>query len=199
MKHYHRDIFGYCNFSEMYREAVERFPAFSHFVEVGSFLGQSSVYMAVEINNSKKKITLDCIDIWDIPNTQEYRSSVNFLGPEYVSGDDVYMQFLKNIEPVRHIIKPIKLPSVTASKLYEDESLDLVFLDGDHRHDAVYEDCKTWFPKIKNEGAAIAGDDYVGETKEGIDTFFKTLGIVPNKVGRSWYVTKDNKEIWGCY
>ena len=33
-------------------------------MEVGSFLGKSAVFMAVEIINSGKRIKFDCIDHW---------------------------------------------------------------------------------------------------------------------------------------
>ena len=47
---------------------VEKFSSGSKFVEVGSWKGKSAAYMAVEIINSKKKITLDCIDTWEGSN-----------------------------------------------------------------------------------------------------------------------------------
>ena len=51
MDHFYEDI---CGFSQndlftLYKKIVEKFPSGSHFVEVGSFLGKSASFMAVEI------------------------------------------------------------------------------------------------------------------------------------------------------
>jgi predicted O-methyltransferase YrrM len=40
-----------------------------------------------------------------------------------------------------------------------NESLDLVFIDGDHSEDAVLRDLHFWFRKVRR-GGQILGDDY---------------------------------------
>ena len=42
------------------------------------------------------------------------------------------------------------------------ESLDLVFLDGDHRYSSISQDIDLWWPKIKN-GGILCGHDYNGK------------------------------------
>jgi predicted O-methyltransferase YrrM len=51
------------------------------------------------------------------------------------------------------------MKSVEASKLYEDESLDFVFIDADHTKEGFSDDMDCWFPKVK-QGGVIAGHDY---------------------------------------
>jgi hypothetical protein len=51
--------------------------------------------------------------------------------------------------------------STDASNLFEDASIDIVFIDGDHSYDAVYMDMETWLPKVK-AGGVMWGDDFGG-------------------------------------
>jgi len=73
MEHFYKDIYGFADYLGIYRKAVKMFPSGSHFVEVGSFLGKSAVFMAVEIINSGKNIKFDCVDHW--LGSDEHRSS----------------------------------------------------------------------------------------------------------------------------
>ena len=47
MEHFYNNIFGFFNFDNLYRDMVNKFDSGAHFVELGGFLGKSSVYMAV--------------------------------------------------------------------------------------------------------------------------------------------------------
>ena len=73
MEHFYKDIYGFCDYVGLYKKAVEIFPSGSHFVEVGSFLGKSAVFMAVEIINSGKRIKFDCVDHWK--GSKEHRDN----------------------------------------------------------------------------------------------------------------------------
>lgn len=53
------------------------------------------------------------------------------------------------------------MDSQTAVKIFADEILDLVFLDGDHRYEYFKEDVLHWLPKIK-EGGILCGHDCEG-------------------------------------
>ena len=64
MKHFYENIEGWAAFRGLYRVAVADAPSDrqSLFVEVGSWLGRSAAYMAVEIINSGKPIDFSCVD-----------------------------------------------------------------------------------------------------------------------------------------
>ena len=65
MKHfYQRCGEAWFNYPDIYSQVVLGANNNSHFVEVGSWKGMSSAYMAVEIINNKKNIKFDCIDLW---------------------------------------------------------------------------------------------------------------------------------------
>ena len=164
MKHFYEDIGGWFCFDNIYREVVRRYPSGSHFVEIGSWLGKSASYMAVEILNSKKDIKFDCVDTWEYWDDQ---------GETHLAFGNLYSHFLNNIKPVEDVINPIKLLSVEAAELYENESLDFIFLDASHDYESVKEDLNVWYPKLKKTGI-IAGHDYTSHpgVKKAVDEFF---------------------------
>jgi predicted O-methyltransferase YrrM len=157
IEHYWNDPMfeeGYFTYPRLYSFAVSRFPTNSHFVEVGSWKGQSAAYMAVEIHNSGKTIRFDCIDTW--------KGSLNedpHQNDQYVKNGLLYEKFMSNVDRVKHIITPRIGDSIELSKTYEDDSLDFVFIDGDHSYEAVKADIQAWLPKVKSNGL-LAGHDY---------------------------------------
>lgn len=146
-KQFGEDMF---TFFHLYASMVRAFPNGSHFVEVGSWKGRSAACMAVEILNSKKSIKFDCVDIWGVSPNQ---------GEDSMFGDELFNCFKTNIEPVQHLINPIRKDSIAASADYEDESLDFVMLDADTSYYGVYNNLRAWFPKIKKDGV-LACHDY---------------------------------------
>jgi predicted O-methyltransferase YrrM len=53
-----------------------------------------------------------------------------------------------------------------AASLFQDGSLDGVFIDADHTYEAVKMDIQNWMPKVR-KGGILAGHDYV-ETWPGV-------------------------------
>ena len=146
MKHFYEDIPGWFSFLELYKKMVQRVTDKAHFVEVGCWLGRSTAFMAVEIYNSRKDIKFDCVDHWHGAN-------------EGWDGQVLFRSFLKNMLPVQNVINPIRLPSELAAKLYPNDSLDFVFIDGNHSYESVKLDIESWYPKVKS-GGILAGHDY---------------------------------------
>ena len=180
MDHFYKDVYGFCDYVGLYRKAVEIFPSGSHFVEVGSFLGKSAVFMAVEIINSGKRIKFDCVDHWK--GSEEHRDN------EKIDAEYLYEGFLKNIEPVKGVINPVRLNSIDASKLYKPNSLDFIFIDASHDERSVREDLTYWMPRLKENGM-IAGDDIDNEgVANAVKWFFDTGKL--EIIGRQWLLAQ---------
>ena len=157
LKHFWQDPMfeeGYFTYPNLYSFSVQNFPTNSHFVEVGCWKGRSAAYMAVEIHNSGKSIRFDCVDTWAGSVTEEPHQT-----DEYVQSGTLYEKFLSNTETVKHIITPKRGDSVEMAESYEDDSLDFVFIDGDHRYEFVKADIEAWVPKVKS-GGIVSGHDY---------------------------------------
>lgn len=158
MHHFYQTIgedwFTYPN---LYSEMVQNAKDGSKFVEVGAWKGRSASFMAVEILNSQKRILFDVVDTW--------KGSAEHMGQPILQNDGLYFEFLKNIEPVNEVIKPIRMPSLEAAQNYPDNSLDFVFIDASHEYEDVIADLAAWYPKVKI-GGVLAGHDY--PTWEGV-------------------------------
>ena len=74
----------------------------------------------------------------------------------------------------------IKLESVRAASLFADGRFDLVYLDGGHDKESVYNDIKAWRPKIKS-GGWIAGHDF-DVTNPGVQQAVRELLGEPQRV-----------------
>lgn len=175
LPHIYEGIEGW--FSEedaaFYKFAVESVKGPAHFVELGSYKGRSSAYMAVEIANSNKDIKFDCIDVW-LPNL--------------MYGDLDFVTFKRNMLHLVMYHNPIKMEITAASKFYEDNSLDMVFIDADHSYEAVKNDIATWLPKVKKDGGMLAGHDI---THEPVQTAVMEMFGGFNTIGNCWFVVRD--------
>ena len=183
MNHFHEEIYGFAqnDLFDLYKKVVEIFPSGSHFVEVGSFLGKSAVFMAVEIINSGKRIKFDCVDHWK--GSKEHRDN------EEVDAENLYEDFIKNTEPVKGVITPVKMDSIEASKLYKLDSLDFIFIDASHDEQSVREDLTYWYPRLKETGM-IAGDDIENEgVINALKWFFDTGKL--EIIERQWLLAQS--------
>ena len=157
LEHYWQDPMfeeGYFTYPNLYFAAVRHFPTNSHFVEVGCWKGRSAAFMAIAIHNSGKSIRFDCVDTWNGSVTEEPHQN-----DSWVKSGTLYERFLSNTERVKHIITPKRGDSVQVASTYEDDSLDFVFIDGDHRYECVKADIEAWLPKMKSK-SILAGHDY---------------------------------------
>jgi predicted O-methyltransferase YrrM len=154
MEHFYRDIPGWFSYDYIYKEMVEVAEDGDVFVEIGSFKGRSSAFMAVEIANSGKKIKFDCIDPFEL--LSHYAESAKGQ-PEIFEGYSSE-DFLKRMEPANGHFNMMKMTSAEAAKLYANESIDFIMIDGDHEYEAVKADIQNFLPKMK-KGAIMTGDD----------------------------------------
>lgn len=122
-----------------------------HYVEIGAWKGRSAAFMATEILNSGKRVKFGVIDTWG--GSSEHSNNI------VVVNDTLYDIFINNMKPVIGHFYPIKMNSIDASKLYEDNSLDFILIDASHEYEDVKSDILHWYPKLKH-GGMIAGDDY---------------------------------------
>jgi hypothetical protein len=151
MEHFYQNIQGWFTFPHLYSYIVNNAPQNSHFVEVGVWKGTSAAFMGVEIINSGKNIKFDCIDPF---------IAVGDEIPEHkITHEDLKNEFINNMKSLEGHYTLYTLPSPEVTNLYEDKSLDFVFIDGSHKYEDVVRDIKAWLPKIK-PGGILSGHDY---------------------------------------
>ena len=180
---YWESIPGMFTFPLLYKNMVSKFPSGSTFVEVGVWKGKSAVFMAEAIKSSRKKIDFFAVDLFD-------GSGGGYEDDLSVINGSLYEEYLKYIEPVSEIIKTIPKNSLEAYKEFEDESIDFLFLDGDHRYKGILSDLKNWYGKIKT-GGVISGHDYNEPScgvRQAVDEFFAFSA--QSYMGGCWYKEK---------
>ena len=177
MKHYYQTIGeDWFSYPQLYSAVVKYFSDNSIFAEIGSWRGRSSAYMGVEIINQGKEHMMVCIDTW--------QGSEEHQGHELLANDGLYKEFLKNIDPVNEkrpgTLEAWRTTSQEAAELiYNNGSLDFVFIDAAHDYENVIADIRAWYPKVK-EGGVIAGHDYPDwpGVKKAVDEYFGKSDIV---------------------
>jgi len=160
-------IDGWFNFHNFYTNMVGRFND-ATFVEIGCWEGKSTTFMADKIKNSGRNIKFYAVDIWENYDQKEMKWKANFES------------FLKNIEPLKDYINVIKSDSVEAAKRFEDNSVDFIFIDGNHQYEYVKADIQAWLPKLKT-GGVIAGHDHDWEdVKRAVKEAFGEVKTISN-------------------
>ncbi len=186
LNHYAETIDGFFAVEdfEFYKRVVANSKGTSHFVEVGSYKGRSSAFMAVEIALSGKSIQFDCVDTWE--GSEEHQQGNNFEDSDVVNGR-LFDVFSANMKPVEKYYRPIRGTSISIARRYSDQSLDLVFIDAAHDYESVREDILAWAPKIK-PGGIISGHDWHHQPIKQAVT--EVLGQI-STIGNCWYTFKE--------
>ena len=124
--------------SEIYTRISKNGGAPLRVVEIGSAIGGGSTRIAGEFVKQSEGI-LYCIDPWDGP---------------------LYFGFLANMQifDLEKTIMPIRSFSVDAAVLFDDGSLDAVFVDGSHIYPYVLADIDAYLPKIRKNGIIFGHD-----------------------------------------
>ena len=172
---------GYFRYDDIYLHIIPYIQN-GHIVEIGTYKGRSACFLAEIVKQSKKKIQIDCIDNY----------SWNDTSPE------ITRKHLKEVGMIQYI-NIINDSSLNAVNKYQDQSLDLVFFDGDTSYESAIRELNAWYPKIKLDGY-LAGDDYSTSRRHSfgieraVNEFAKSHYLNIEIVGRG-YIIKINKTI----
>lgn len=108
----------------------------------------------------------------------------------------LYQGVLDRISPYGDRAKIERRSSWDAALLLDDESYDVVFIDGNHTYDAVKSDINLFWSKIRS-GGTMAGDDYDWpDVKRAVHEFANENNLkvqrMRNSKGREvhWYFEK---------
>lgn len=154
MEHFYQNIPGWFSYEYMYKEMVECGEDGDLFVEIGSFKGKSSAFMAVEIARSGKKIQFDCIDPFQLMSHYAESAKNDPTDWEGYSLEG----FNERMKPAEGFYRAVAMTSEEAAKLYEDGTIDYIMIDGDHTYEGVKKDIELFLPKMK-KGGIMTGDD----------------------------------------
>ena len=131
--------------SGLYEWAAQKFPDGSIFVEVGGFHGRSTLSMVEYLIKYKKKIDFFCVD--HFKGSIEHQAG-NANEDHCVVNNTLYQEYCKNIEPYKEYIQTMKMSSEEALLQFEDNSVDLVYIDASHEYENVTKDLYGWCKKV---------------------------------------------------
>ena len=199
----YKDVPGWVNDAEfIYEEMVNEAQDGDHFVEIGTFLGQSTTHLAQLIKDSKKKLSFDTLDLfWLIPHTLNNYEQAGHPKSFYDYYNDIMEEWdLDIINIIRHPLKVLGVVDYVnfitceeqyAHSIYKDNSLKFVWIDGDHGKDVVYNDLVNFWPKIKI-GGTIGGDDiHYEEVLNDVKKFSKEYKVDVKYDYNSFLITKE--------
>jgi hypothetical protein len=148
-------------------------------VEIGCYSGE-----ATEIFASFFK-TVYAVDPWLVG--MHLMDGATNPTADFLMEDDVEKMFDITVSKHPNIIK-IKDYDYNALKLFDDNSLDFVYIDAIHIEKEVVRQIYSWYPKIKETGS-IGGHDFTPGFPEVMRAVNRASGI-PDKIytdaGNSW-------------
>ncbi|WP_197169505.1 class I SAM-dependent methyltransferase [Novipirellula galeiformis] len=112
-------------------------------VEVGSYLGASSCYLAAGLSKHKHA-KLTCVDTW---NNDAMTEGLR----------DTYDEFRSNTSKYGALIQPLRGTSQEIASSFTD-TIDLLFLDADHEYAGVKTDWDAWSPHLAQNATVIFHD-----------------------------------------
>lgn len=153
-------------------------------VEVGVWDGRMSRKLL-----ENPDLVLYMVDRWEAPaeNDSYYNSGSTYARQDQAVFDDVYHKAVDVARMFPDRAHIIHNDSLYAASLFEDGSLDFVFIDADHSYEGCSADINAWLPKVKS-GGLIGGHDYdhpdQGEVKRSVDEVFPDVELGGN---RTWW------------
>jgi len=180
------DVPGYLTDGDIF--AIEclskKLPPSGTIVEIGSFLGKSSVEWAKNLPNHK----IICID--------SFNSPIDILNRLLISSDFVMPVGPKNnIELFKHYTKNYSnIKPITAffnKNFIFPATVDLVFEDSTHSLEYLSYALPFWWDHI-NKGGILSGHDYAEEVAAAVDIFAALNDLQVNTINNSsiWWIEK---------
>jgi len=173
------------NYSNFYNEVAEK--KYRVLVELGTWKGHSIMYLAKKLKQQNYDFDLYGVDLFDDSPIHENKGN-EYLKPQMKYLWDVYNENLVRSN-VREVVKDIKKNSWEAANEFENESVDFIFIDADHKYESVVKDIQAWLPKLK-VGGVMSGHDYTQPTagvKKAVEELLPDFKLGTDEI---WIYTK---------
>lgn len=163
-------------------------------IEVGSFIGESAIFMADIIKHKFPSAVILCIDTF-LGGIDHWRSRQNDLC--IINGrPTLYEQFLSNVIRSGHSgrILPLTLDSRNAARLLTERDIkaEMIYVDASHEQDDGFNDFMSYWHLMKDKGSFLADDlngGFPGLTKAW-NRFIETMKLNYTMHGEKAWVMK---------
>jgi len=161
-------------------------------VEVGVLKGQFSFHLL----NTWEGSRLTSVDPWREFPSADYIDTANLPLEKH---EENYQETLGCLAPLGERSRILRTTSSEASREFADGSVEFVYLDAQHHYEAVRDDIRAWYPKLK-AGGVLGGHDYLDGTfsssvfgvKRAVDEFAASIAgkviVTSEPVFKSWFL-----------
>ena len=162
--------------------------------KVGVEIGVDQGKYAEVLCRANPGLKLYCVDPWKI-----YNQYADIKDPQDMEGR--YQRAVKRLAPYNCVI--IRESSMAAVKKFEPDSLDFVYIDGNHAYEYVLSDLKEWTKRVK-PGGIVSGHDYTTRkhkyvgyaVSKAVDFYLESEGwieeffVCTKPIKSTWYFVK---------
>ena len=148
----------------------------------------------VEIGCSEGHTTqwlLDCNPTLKIVSIDPYVNYLDWNGNQLNDRDEFYQKTMTMLSPYGKRFFMIRDFSDNVFDKFEDESIDMLFIDGLHTYEQVLKDCHNYYSKVKT-GGVFAGHDY--NVIPGVNKAVKEFAALKNKE-----ILETECDVWYWY
>lgn len=160
--------------------------------EVGVFKGQFSQHLLQ---------TWECRQLTSVDPWREFPSAeyVDVCNLAQDMQERNFLETRQRLNPFGDRSQLLRATSEAAAGTIAEATLDFVYLDAQHHYEAVRDDIRAWYPKVKS-GGVLGGHDYldgviasgVYGVKQAVDEWAAALGVAPivtrEPLYKSWFV-----------
>jgi predicted O-methyltransferase YrrM len=180
--HYYHSLEGWFNMEQQYLELLDATPEGGVFVELGCYKGKSTSFIGVEIHKRKRDINFFAIDSFQGATNSTDANEIK----AYEGISEIEESYTYNVSLIGNKIKTIVSLTDEAAKYFNDEEIDVIFVDGGHSYEVVKADILAWLPKMK-KGGIMAGHDF--NAWEGVNKAVTEIFGTPHKVENDcWFI-----------
>jgi predicted O-methyltransferase YrrM len=156
--------------ADMYWQILQRIPDGGNFLEIGSYKGRSTVFMASIIKKCNKNVKIHVVD--------------TFEGDEFTGKSNLYAEFMSNMKEHLPVLASVRKGLSTHMAEDNTDMFDAIYIDASHTYDGVLADIDAWLPYLRI-GGCIGGHDYNwSQVHRAVNDRFTEIICV----GSSWLV-----------
>jgi len=163
------------DFKNFYEKIANQLPNNCVVVEVGNADGASGLYLAQRLFDLQKQFKMYFVDNMGYGG---YNQMNTIWRNVYEAG-------------MADFIDIVPKDSIEASKGFNGNSLDMVFIDSSHTYEDTRQEIVHWYTKVK-DGGILAGHDATSEENEGVGRAVKEL--LPEIIKRPDIDEPDHKQ-----
>lgn len=105
--------------------------------------------------------------------------------------DEHYAAAIENTKMFGHATI-IRAKSIDVVDMFPDNSLDYIFIDGDHSYSAVLQDCRNYYSKVKKGGVFAGHDIGLQQVQAALTTFVQET----KELQLPWKTTQHQVWYW---